>query len=109
MPRIPVDLTVQSATFFALGGIPYSIDKYKAIQLVSKSDLSKKQGNFDRLCIWINDSLPFEHMRIRDGQLCLEFSRIVKQFNEGMNLTREVMKKATYLESRGCHLAHTLL
>ena len=75
------------------GGMPYSMDEYKAIESLSKSDMSRKQLNFDRLRTWINDSLPFEHMRVRDGQLLLEFARTVERFNEDVNLTNEVMKK----------------
>ena len=62
----------------ALGGMPHSVDEYESIQSISKSDLSKKRGNFDKLRAWINDSLPFEHMRVRDGQLLLEFARTVE-------------------------------
>ena len=66
----------------ALGGMPYSIDKFKAIESVSKSDISRKQLNFDHIGIWINDLFLFEHMRIRDGQLLLKFARMVERFNE---------------------------
>ena len=42
-----------------LCGFPLSIKEYNDIRSITKSDMGKKMGNFDKLCTWINSSLPF--------------------------------------------------
>ena len=61
------------------GGFPYSIDEYKTMEQMSKSDMGKKRGNFDKVKKWINNSLPFLHVHVREDQslLELESNRII--------------------------------
>ena len=62
----------------SLGGIPYSMKDYAEIQAIPKSDISKKQGNFDKLRAWMNDSLPFHYLRVGDGENLLAFARLIE-------------------------------
>ena len=75
-----------------LGGFPYSISEYAAIQSIPKSDMSKKRGNFDKLRAWINNSLPFTHFLVADGKRLLKFARDIERYNADVGLPAEIMK-----------------
>jgi len=91
-----------------LGGFPLSVEEYDDIRSVSKSDMGKKMGNFDKLRTWINSSLPFEHMRIREGQHLLEFARAIERFNSGENLPSEMMRHGQLTSEAAAVIRHIL-
>ena len=74
------------------GGFPYSIDEYEKMKQMSRSDMGKKRGNFNKVKKWINNSLPFLHVRVREDQSLLEFARMIERINDGVSLPSEVMK-----------------
>ena len=54
--------------------------------------MGEKRGNFDKVKIWINNSLPFLHVHVRVDHSLLEFARMIERINDGISLPSEVMK-----------------